>query len=523
MAKEYELSGIPAVRGDATSLDGIANDIGILDAVDLPIILISRDCKVARVNRAATTVLGLTDSDIGRSPGNILAGGPENLDRLCAQVIADGAPCRREMRKGDRYFLLRIAPYAGSDRQMVGAVLTFTNVTAFRASIDQAIYEREYTKAILNTVIDPLVVLDAKLRVQTANRAFYAKFRVSRDETQGVSIRKLGNNEWETSEVWESIETTLSGHTEFKAVEIDREFPAIGRRTVVLDARRLARDGDALILLAFQDITERKQSAELLRKSEEQLRALADGLEAQVRARTGELEQRNKEALERSEQLRQLWNRLVRTQDEERRHIARELHDSVGQYLAALSMVLESAKNKGSDNRKIEEAARITESCIVEIRTLSHLLHPPLLEEAGLASAVSWYVEGFGTRSGIRAKVEIAEPLGPLGNDIDLVLFRILQESLTNVHRHSGSKTVDIRLRADSQQVCLEIEDQGKGSANGLLRQGVGLTAMRERVENLAGEFGISSSESGTRVRVVLPLAPPRSAKAAPQSSAAAS
>jgi signal transduction histidine kinase len=150
-------------------------------------------------------------------------------------------------------------------------------------------------------------------------------------------------------------------------------------------------------------------------------------------------------------------------------------------------------------------------------------LHPPLLEEAGLASAVSWYVEGFAARSGIRTKLEIAEPLGPLGNDIDLVLFRILQESLTNVHRHSGSKTVDIRISADSQRVYLEIEDQGKGSANGLLRPGVGLTAMRERVENLAGEFGISSSESGTRVRVVLPLAPPRSAKAAPQSSAAAS
>jgi PAS domain S-box-containing protein len=259
MATQDELLGVHVVRGDATSLDRIANDIGILDAVDLPIILIGRDCMVTRVNRAATTVLGLTASHIGRPPGNLFAG-LENLDRLCAQVIADGAPCRREMREGDRYFLLRIAPYTGSDRQVVGAVLTFTNVTAFRASIDQAIYEREYTKAILNTVIDPLVVLDAKLRVQTANRAFYARFGVSRDETQGVSIRKLGDNEWETSEVWASIEAALSGHTEFKAVEIEREFPAIGRRTVVLDARRLARDGDDLILLVFQDITERKQA-----------------------------------------------------------------------------------------------------------------------------------------------------------------------------------------------------------------------------------------------------------------------
>ena len=149
----------------------------------------------------------------------------EDLNRICTRVIADGAPHRIETRDGDRCFLLRIAPYTGSDRQILGAVLTFTNVTAFRASIEQAIYEREYTKAILNTVVDPVVVLDAKLQVQTANRAFYDIFGVSRDETQGISIRKLGNNEWETSEVWESVEKTLSGPSEFQAVEIDREFP----------------------------------------------------------------------------------------------------------------------------------------------------------------------------------------------------------------------------------------------------------------------------------------------------------
>jgi PAS domain S-box-containing protein len=517
MGKRDELSGVRTVRGGATSLDGISNHIGVLDAVDLPIILISQDYRVTRVNRAATTVLGLEVSDIGQPLGTILAGRLEGLDRLCAQVIADGTPCRSEIRDGDRCFLLRIAPYAGSDRQIVGAVLTFTNVTAFRASIDQAIYEREYTKAILNTVIDPLVVLDAKLRMQTANRAFYELFGVSRDETQGASIRKLGNNEWETSDVWESIGTTLADRTAFRAVEIEREFPGIGRRTVVLDARRLARDGDTLILLAFQDITERKQYAELLRKSEEQLRALADGLEVQVQERTQELQQRNRDVLEHSQQLRELWKRLVRTQDEERRHIARELHDSVGQYLAALSMVLEAAKSKGSDNRKIEEAAQITNSCIVEIRTLSHLLHPPLLEEAGLASAIDWYVEGFAARSGIRAKLEITEPLGLLGQDIELALFRVLQESLTNVHRHSGSNTVAIRLDADSRQVRLEIEDQGKGGANGLARPGVGIVGMRERVENLAGELEISSKESGTCVRVVLPLAS-ASRSAAPSS-----
>src|SRR3984957_17657181 len=244
MAQDDEFFPARTVSGDSTTLGGTtANEIGVLDAIDLPTIVISRECKVARINRAAMTVFGLKVSDLGSSLGNTLAG-VEDLNRICTRVIADGAPHRIETRDGDRRFLLRIAPHTGSDRQILGAVLTFTNITAFRASIEQAIYEREYTKAILNTVVDPVVVLDAKLQVQTANRAFYAIFGASRDETQGSSIRKLGNSEWETSEVWASVETTLSGPIEFQAVEIDRESPT-GRRTLALDARRLAGTGDS--------------------------------------------------------------------------------------------------------------------------------------------------------------------------------------------------------------------------------------------------------------------------------------
>jgi PAS domain S-box-containing protein len=259
MARNDELFVSGTVSGDATTLGGMtANEIGVLDAVDVPIIVISRERTVVRINRAAITVFGLKVSDLGCPLSNTLAG-LEDLNRICTRVIADGAPHRIETRDGDRRFLLRIAPYTGSDRQILGATLTFTNVTAFRASIEQAIYEREYTKAILNTVVDPVVVLDAKLQVQTANRAFYSIFGVSRDQTQGISIRKLGNNEWETSEVWESVETTLSGRSEFQAIEIDREFPA-GKRTLVLDARRSTGAGDSLIVLTFHDVTERKQA-----------------------------------------------------------------------------------------------------------------------------------------------------------------------------------------------------------------------------------------------------------------------
>jgi len=414
---------------------------------------------------------------------------------------------------------LTISPVRDVAGRVIGASKVARNITERKQS-ERSLAEQA---RLLDLSNDAILVRDAGDRITYWNKGASGLYGYTPEEALGRVSHELLRTEF--PEPLERIAERLQHQSRWSGELTHKRKD--GKEIVVFSRWAVDRDDRGkpqAVLETNNDITQQKETAKALRESEERLRALAEGLETQVRERTQELEQRNREVLERSEQLRELWNRLVRTQDEERRHIARELHDSVGQYLAALSMVLEAAKNKGSDNRKLEEAAQITDSCITEIRTLSHLLHPPLLEEAGLASAVSWYVEGFAARSGIRTKLEIAEPLGPLGNDIDLVLFRILQESLTNVHRHSGSKTVDIRIRADSQQVCLEIEDQGRGSANGLLRPGVGLTAMRERVENLAGEFGISSSESGTRVRVVLPLAPPpRSAKAAPQSSAAAS
>jgi PAS domain S-box-containing protein len=262
-AEDNGSNDLRGAHGDAASADSVSADlVGILDTVDLPIVAVGRDFTVARFNRVAAAVLGLTRSDIGRSPRDIqVLTDVIDLEQLCAQVMADGAPFRREVRAGNRWFLLRIAPYTRSDRQIGGTVLTLTNVTAFRASMEQAIYEREYTKAILNTVIGPLVVLDADLRVQTANRAFYAMFQVSREEMQGVPLYDLRNHDWSTPRLWTLLKEIISDNSG-QTLEVEHDFPAIGRRTVLLDARRLSREGNPghMILLAFQDITERKEA-----------------------------------------------------------------------------------------------------------------------------------------------------------------------------------------------------------------------------------------------------------------------
>jgi PAS domain S-box-containing protein len=278
---EIPIRAVGGVQGGVEIADSVGADVvAVLDSIDMPILVVDVDCKVAHFNRAAAEVFGVASSDVGRRACSVqsLADAPE-IEHVCIQVMADGVPSRHDLRNGDRWFLVRISPYTGADRQVSGAVLAFTNVTAFRASLGQAIYEREYTKTILNTVIDPLVVLGDGLQVQTANRAFYDWFGASREQMQGVPLSDLGDRSWKASGLWSSLNATLSHNREFQTVEFEGAFPNVGRRTVLLDARRLARDETALVLLAFRDITELKQAEKARRESEIRFRTLFESMD----------------------------------------------------------------------------------------------------------------------------------------------------------------------------------------------------------------------------------------------------
>lgn len=220
------------------------------------------------------------------------------------------------------------------------------------------------------------------------------------------------------------------------------------------------------------------------------------------------------------EKLQDLSARLIRLQDIERRHIARELHDATGQNLAALSINLSklqrSLQGVGAEtDRLLLDTIHLAGQCAREVRTLSYLLHPPMLDELGLAPALRWLVDGFAERSGIGLQLEVAPELGRLPQETETALFRIVQESLTNVHRHSGSKTAVIRLRQDLFGLTLEVQDHGRGFLPLADSQedgtsvvvGVGISGMHERVKQLGGKLDVESIEGkGTTVRVWFPL-----------------
>ncbi len=249
---------------------------------------------------------------------------------------------------------------------------------------------------------------------------------------------------------------------------------------------------------------------EVRRRQNEKLRRGQAKLEDRVRERTEELDAANSS-------LRDLSARLLQSQDEERRRLARELHDSVGQLLGALGMNLASVRGDIERLKKTEsslvDSEAIVQEMSKEVRTISHLLHPPLLDEAGLDSAIRWYVEGFAQRSQIHVNLDLPNELKRFPRDIETAVFRVVQECLTNIHRHSGSPTATIRLRRRDGEVSVEIADQGRGmpqeKRETIVRNGtpgVGIRGMRERIRQLGGTLEVSSNGSGTMISAQLPV-----------------
>ncbi len=271
------------------------------------------------------------------------------------------------------------------------------------------------------------------------------------------------------------------------------------------------------------EVLERQKVEEALRESEGALRKSHGELEKRVEQRTRELVELTcrlrSEVEQRTEaeaRLRELSGRLLSLRDEDRRKLARELHDSTGQLFVALQLNL-AFRQKGASklepalSQRIAESINIADQAMKEIRTMSYLLHPPMLDEVGLLFAVHWYVDGFVERSNIQVDLDLPEALGRFPQDLETTVFRIVQEALTNVHRHSGSSRAKVHLTIASGGIHLVIQegislDKIEGTQNGTSKIGVGIRGMRERVRQFGGELRIGPANPGTCVEAILPV-----------------
>jgi two-component system CheB/CheR fusion protein len=454
--------------------------INVLDSVDIPIVILDPDLRIRRFTPMAEKLLNLIPSDQGRRITHIKPNiSVPELERLLVEVIE--TVTSRELALQDdegRWYSMRIRPYKTSDNRIDGAVLAFLDIDELKCSLQKLQASESLAQAIVGTVRDGLLVLDAELQIKRANRSFCEMFHVTSAETENSRLQDLGRGHWNIPSVLQELRTALADRTQIIDLEVSAEFPVIGPKTMLLSARCLESGGAPpdLLLLAIHDATQTKQAEQAV--------------------------------LEMS-------GRLLGLRDEERRRIALDLHDNTAQSLAALGMNLtlvdqlcERLPPKARE--ALDECRSLAQGCAHELHDLAALLHPPLLDELGLFSVVQGYAEAFTRRTGIQVVLEGSLEHGLLPRDTQTALFRVVQESLTNVQRHSGSTTAWIRFACTPSGLELVVRDKGCGISG--FKYGaatvprIGILGMRERVKQIRGHFEIASDSGGTTVSVRVPL-----------------
>ena len=378
------------------------------------------------------------------------------------------------------------------------------DVTARREADEKLRRSEEELRALADSIPQLAWMANPEGHVFWYNRGWYEFTGKTQDQMEAGGWQALHDPNVlpRVLEKWnQSVRTGTPFEMEFPLRGADGEFRWFLTRVSPF------RDQEGKVTRWFGTNTNIDEQQQLMRSLSE----ARDQLEKRVEKRTAQLAIAN-------ESLRDLSARLLKVQDEERRRLARELHDSVGQILAALSMNIsavqsQSHKLDSQGAAAVAENAQLLEQVSREIRTISHLLHPPLLEIAGLASAIRWYVDGFSERSKIKVDLEIPSDFGRLPDDVELAVFRITQECLTNIHRHSGSATAAIRIQQEGNRLTVQVRDDGKGippekqwELVESSRGGVGFGGMRERVRQLGGTLKIQSDGTGTVIIATLQI-----------------
>jgi PAS domain S-box-containing protein len=468
-----------ALQGQNAELSTASDDLeNLLRSVDVAV-FVDKDLRVRRFTPGAVNVLGITPKDLGRSVCE-LCGGLEisNFGQVVADTMATATPFQAEVRDKDyRWYSFRVRPYKTNDGGIAGAVLFLTDIHPFKSKL-------------------------------ACQQGLLAEFQ---ERCQRAFERSIAG----------SFRATPEG----KILDCNQAFVRLcggGSREQALESSFQQLCGSPS---RWTDLIERLKSKENITEHEVDF-VRKDGSTARVLMNIGLVKERNMPVIEGSilditgpreaeASVREMARRLAEIQDEERQRFGRQLHDVVGSALVALNMNLSAVRNTATDGRAgsvIEEALALGKDVLQQVRTLSYLLHPPLMHDLGSDVALRLYVDGFGQRAGIKVRLEMPQDLQKFPPELEMTLFRILQESLSNIHRHSESKTASVRLGTTRDTITLEVSDEGEGfvpalGLNGSGNPGLGLTIVRERAQAAGGQLDIRSVPGqGTSLRVVLPL-----------------
>jgi PAS domain S-box-containing protein len=375
--------------------------------------------------------------------------------------------------------------------------MSATPIPIDRLPESEALEQADLFRLLIESIRDyAIFVLDPQGNILTWNPGAQAMKGYTRDEIVGKHFSKFYLPEAVQSG-WPQHELALAdkeGRFSDEGWRVRKDGTSFWASVIITALR--SRDGSLTgFAKVTQDMTERRQA-------EERVQAL----NRELRQRVLQLDESRRVIELRTLELQKLSAQLLHVQDEERRRVARELHDDLGQQLSLLKMTLPKVKG-------IEESAAMADTAIATVRNLSYLLHPPLLDESGLRSALYWYVEGLEKRSGIKISLVITPHIFPrLSKEIETTIFRVVQESLTNVYRHANSENARVEIDKQSEWVTVRVRDYGKGLAQEITGAtfspglGVGITGMRERVRQFAGELTVSRAEPGTVVEAKIPL-----------------
>ncbi|MDQ2840715.1 MAG: PAS domain-containing protein [Acidobacteriota bacterium] len=476
----------------------------LLNNVTMPVLILGSDLRIRQFTPLCESLLNVRPADVGRSISEIrLNLKHHEFESLLLEVIE--TLTTKELEIQDRqgsWFLLRARPYRTLDNSVDGVVVVFIDIDVMRRIQEDLKQARDFAQTVLESVQVPLAVLDSELRIRTANGAFNQISPLPAGQVVlQSSFAAFAALAWQLEKIEPLLEDLLKkGAGEGEKFMLEHDFEHHGPRTLKLFAHHIRPDAAPGILIALEDITARKQAERTLRQEKEHL---------QGRVLVTE------EALDNTtEELRRLTARLFSAQEEERRRVARDLHDGLGQDVAVLEMQVQEIEQslppedcsvRAALSAVRQKTAELTE----QLRRVSHELHPPILRDLGLPVALRRLAQEFETRERMPTRIRTAALPAHLPDPVATALFRITQEALHNIAKHAGDTPVEIILAGLDGHLQLTVADQGSGfETHGPLSHGLGLVSMQERVRSLGGVVAIESAPGqGTQITVKIPLA----------------